>query len=254
MWSHGWRLHTGMQGLGRTANQSGEGPVHHQSEASLDQWLPSSSSPASRPSPATPSSLTSPAESPNQSAVSNWAINAHELPDIINDRKVICTEADGRPSASYSKELCLHQVEGVRAPLVQPPAELKATASLASPGPNLSKSLAVSIEEHMKHCEDIANRVKGAGQLTGPPAFQPPVPQGSNLTSAGWSLGFGTGNNITERTMESDACPAEASQNMEMTDWPGGMQSSPRFFEDRDCIFTQSSSCRYRYWYKRSSS
>lgn len=214
--------------LGRTANQSGEGPIHHQSEASLDQWLPSSSSPASRPSPGTPSSLTSREESPNQSAVDNWAINARDIPDIINDRKVICPEADGRSPANYSKELCLPPVEGLTAPLVQPPAELKATGSLPSSGPTPSKSIAVSIEEHMKHCEDIANRVKGAGQLTGP-AFQPaPVPQGSNINLAGWTLGFGTGNNITQGTTESDVCPAEVSQNMELTDWAGGIQSSQR--------------------------
>ncbi len=155
------------QGLGRPETVQEEGSVH-QPEASLDQWLPSGSLLGTQPSPATPSSFTSRTSTKAVPLPSSSECNGHKFPDAICTKPSSAEGQDteqgqavGGPDSAvlmdkFVADIVAPEKEDVKA--VRPVTNIIASQSIGT-------MQGGSIEEHMKQCESLANRVKGAGQL-----------------------------------------------------------------------------------------
>lgn len=151
-----------------------EALLHH-SEASVDKWLASYSPPASQPLPITPTSVTSLEQDPNTCAVGPPQGDANDKPSITH------MQVNGTVKHNLSDEVVSMSPISVQPEhiangcLMSTP--LETLAEIDQPIPvsvsglihrSVSRSSAFSIEEHIKQCEAIANRVKGAGQLITP--------------------------------------------------------------------------------------
>lgn len=150
-------------------------PLLHHFEASLDKRLAPCSPPASQPLPATLTSVTSLEQDPNTCAQGAPQGDANDEPNITH-RQVNGTVkhniSDGVVPTSPTILQPEHIANGclMSTPLetlveIEPPIPISMSGLIHQ---SVSRSSAFSIEEHIKQCEAIANRVKGAGQLITP--------------------------------------------------------------------------------------
>lgn len=150
-------------------------PLLHHFEASLDKRIASCSPPASQPLPAAPTLVTSLEQDPNNCALGAPQGDANDEPNITHMQVNGTVEhnlSDGVVSTSPTILQPEHIANGclMSTPL-ETLVEIEPTIPASMSGlirQSVSRSSAFSIEEHIKQCEAIADRVKGAGQLITP--------------------------------------------------------------------------------------